>query len=545
MWRDRSTNDDARIGQYWDARVSSSNVRAGQSGTLDIDATLAETIALLEARDDARRASPAFATKFEAQFLEIVGRNRAELHEHAPDGPRGLRNMPAGVSKGSVFQLPTNRPPRAWLATSLAAAALIVLAIAGFLYVISERRGDGNVAGNPDVIPAAAINFGVPMDRGNPARSGVMPGPGVSGNLDMRWNFDAGRGVISSPALVGETVFVASGSEPESGGGKSGSVIAIDARDGTELWRFPAEHPINGTPAVTDGIVYASDTNGTTYAIDAETGEEIWSRQLDAGWSSAPVVLNDALFVATAPYRVSLNVAGEENTLVVGSGLVGQASNSTHVFAFDRVTGEERWSSANVLGGKPGLAAFEASSGRALWEQPLDSLESGPSIGEGRVYAASTLTRMVFAVDLDLGTMLWQADIGDNIPLTSSPAISADNVLVTTAGGKLVCLDARSGKERWRATTEHVSLNSSAVVVDETVYVVDVAFGVSAYSLDDGSKEWSESLSLNGQVVDSPIVSSGNLFIVTSLEGEQGHVARLWVFTGSAGTQMSEGEASS
>ena len=64
---------------------------------------------------------------------------------------------------------------------SIAAAALLFVAIAASWYLISERRESTGVADNVNNIPAPSVDFGVPMDRGNPARSGVMPGPGSRG----------------------------------------------------------------------------------------------------------------------------------------------------------------------------------------------------------------------------------------------------------------------------------------------------------------------------------------------------------------------------
>jgi hypothetical protein len=67
---------------------------------------------------------------------------------------------------------------------------------------------------------------------------------------------------------------------------------------------------------------------------------------------------------------------------------------------------------------------------------------------------------------------------------------------------------------------------------------------VSAISAVDGSVLWSEELELAGQVVVSPIVLHGTLFIGTSLIVEEEHVATLWAVTGSSDTDRNEGEAS-
>ena len=65
---------------------------------------------------------------------------------------------------------------------------------------------------------------GVPMFRGDPAHTGVNPGPAVE----------------SSPRL---------------------------------LWRFQTGDDVWSSPAVVDGVVYVGSTDNYVYALDAETGE--------------------------------------------------------------------------------------------------------------------------------------------------------------------------------------------------------------------------------------------------------------------------------
>lgn len=529
MWSDKSSSESARIGRYWDARVAGGDIRQIGTGTAGIEASLADTIARLERIDDAQHASREFARRFEAQFLAATG---ATVNRPAAPGWRlaGDENSPLRMPGSNLIRLPVEHLARRRTLAAIAAAVMITLAIAAFYYAASRRDDSVRVADNAGIIPAPSIDFDVPMDRGNPARSGVMPGPGVSSNLQMRWSFDAGRGSVSAPALVGDTMFLASGSDLETGSKTQGSVVAIDASNGAERWRFPTEHPVNGTPAVDGGVVYAADTGGVVYAIDASTGEELWRQDVAGGWTSSLVVIDDAIFVATAPYRTVLNVAAQRGMVVVGSGLVGQAVDGVRVIALDSQTGDERWHTGDVLAGKPGLASFDATNGDNLWSFELASLESGPAISGQQVFAASTVDRAVYALDLETGSELWQTQIGEDLPQSSSPAVSGGDLFITTAFGRIICIDAKTGSERWQATAEHMSLNSSAIVVDNVLYIVDTAFGVSAFSIRDGTLLWSETLALTGQVVDSPIVSNGNLLIVTSLEGEQGHVAKLWVF---------------
>ncbi len=286
------------------------------------------------------------------------------------------------------------------------------------------------------------------------------------------------------------------------------------------------------------GIVYAGDSGGIVYALDAGTGQELWRKELQSDWTSAPVVVNDTVFVGAAGYRSALHVAVEEGSVVVGSGLVGAPENGFQLYAFDRTTGEEQWHSGDDRSGHPGLFAFDLESGELLWNFEMASLESGPAISGQHVYAGSTLDATIYALDLSSGAEEWSAPIGEDLSLDSAPAISGGSVFITTAYGSIVCLDGSTGAERWRASAENISLSGSAIVVESAVYVVDTNWGVSAFSATDGSVLWHEQLDLSGQVVVPPVVVDGTLFIGTSLEADSAYVATLWAFTGSDDTKQ-------
>lgn len=543
MWSDRSTQDATRVARYWDQLVTGGTNRPDELLESEIDSTLAQTIAWLERVDDAQMASAEFSRRFESQFLQTIGaaspqidhsaRNRVAIagnRTHQPANRRGLPLPGASERRQRAGGYGWNQR----VLFSVAAAAVLIVSLVAIYYAFERRDGSRD----SNVILAPSTSIDVPMDRGNAARSGVMPGPGIEHGLVSKWQFAAGRSRVSAPAVAGDTVFITSGSEVGGGSENQGAISAIDATTGSERWRFPTEHAAGTTPAVAHGIVYAGDTGGVFYALDAGTGQELWRSDLQGDWTSAPVIVNDTVFIAAAGNRAALHVAVEAGTVVVGSGLVGAPENGFQLYAFDRTTGEEQWHSGNDRSGQTGLFAFDADSGELLWNFEMASLESGPAISGQRVYAGSTLDGTIYALDLSSGAEEWSAPIGEDLALDSAPAISGGSVFVTTAYGSIVCLDGSSGAERWRASAENLSLNGSAIVVDGAVYVVDTNWGVSALSAVDGSVLWREQLELSGQAVVPPVIQNGTLYIGTSIEADSAYVATLWAFTGSDGTKQ-------
>ena len=66
------------------------------------------------------------------------------------------------------------------------------------------------------------------FDAGNTGYYPDTTGPAES--ITEQWQLTTGVGIRSSPAVVGDTVYV---------GSYDGHLYAIDATDGSEQWQFP------------------------------------------------------------------------------------------------------------------------------------------------------------------------------------------------------------------------------------------------------------------------------------------------------------------
>jgi outer membrane protein assembly factor BamB/DNA-binding protein H-NS len=71
---------------------------------------------------------------------------------------------------------------------------------------------------------------------------------------------DSNKGPRSSPAVVGDTVYV---------GSNNGFLYAVDAKSGDVRWRYPTTGPVRSSPAVVDGVVYVgvADDDGSVFAL--------------------------------------------------------------------------------------------------------------------------------------------------------------------------------------------------------------------------------------------------------------------------------------
>ncbi|MCX7887902.1 MAG: PQQ-binding-like beta-propeller repeat protein [Verrucomicrobiae bacterium] len=89
----------------------------------------------------------------------------------------------------------------------------------------------------------------------------------LSGTLTLLWTFRTGGPIKSSPAVVGDRVFI---------GSDDGRVYALSVKNGQLLWAFATSNAVEAAPLVLEGAVFIGSTDGQFYALDAATGALKW-----------------------------------------------------------------------------------------------------------------------------------------------------------------------------------------------------------------------------------------------------------------------------
>lgn len=100
------------------------------------------------------------------------------------------------------------------------------------------------------------------------------------------------------------------------------------------------------------------------------------------------------------------------------------------------------------IGGQSRVAAFDAATGRQIWERPISGPAHGvPAITENALYLG-TLNQRVIALDRDSGQTLWEYE-GDS-PFPGSMTVQDGIVYAGSRGGEVHALDAESGNRLWK-----------------------------------------------------------------------------------------------
>ncbi|ARS89996.1 hypothetical protein B1756_09825 [Natrarchaeobaculum aegyptiacum] len=168
-------------------------------------------------------------------------------------------------------------------------------------YVRGFDVDDGTEVFSPTFWPQADGSPAVEDDTlylgGGGATSGYMYAINVETESE-EWRDDR-EGSKTAPTVVDETVYFGNS---EAGIGSEYHVVALNATTNEEKWTFELAHRIDGSPAVVDGRVYATDYYGNVYTLDAESGDLLESTQLrDPDDSStmftSPVVTGDTVYL--------------------------------------------------------------------------------------------------------------------------------------------------------------------------------------------------------------------------------------------------------
>ncbi len=262
--------------------------------------------------------------------------------------------------------------------------------------------------------------------------------------------------ISSTPSIAGHLIYF---------GMLDGRVTALDRDDGSTVWTFGADAPVRSSPAVVDGVLYAGSSDRRLYALDALTGEERWSFATEGRITSGPAV-NEQLVVIISQdnlihfigrhtakrwfdYEVSLAdgsaaIAGDSVYAADISGTVRRVHWDNREWPFEKSTRNVRqwmfrWGMASELPPQKGV----------VWvrQERRESFTGTPAVDAERVYA-SAAGGTVFAYDKETGAALWQAHLDG--PAATSPTVIGNEVVVGTGTGMLASVDSATGEIRWR-----------------------------------------------------------------------------------------------
>jgi outer membrane protein assembly factor BamB len=272
----------------------------------------------------------------------------------------------------------------------------------------------------------------------------------------LKWHFKAGGATFSRPAVADGSVFVAT---------DNGYLHRLDGRTGEPVWTIitdtggwvrslpdhspPGYDTRGAAPVISNGVVYLGSPGGTMYAIDATNGSEIWRFDTQGPVLSTPAVAdgqNLVIFGSNDHHVYALDTRSGElrwsydtgqpviSSPVLHGNLAIAGSRSADLFALDIRTGKPVWT-------------------RFFW---FSWIESSGVIADETLFIGSSDVQLLLAIDPSNGSLIWERNTGGSP--WAIPAVSANTVFSGVFGnrrymidhkGAFIAADRATGDVKW------------------------------------------------------------------------------------------------
>ncbi len=261
-----------------------------------------------------------------------------------------------------------------------------------------------------------------------------------------------------------------------------GDIAALNAANGSTVWKKRPGGPLRGAPTVAGGSVYAMSQDNQIFAINAADGT--------TQWTEAAAVQTAGVFGVAAP-------AVAQATVVSGF-------SSGDLVAYRYENGRTLW----------GDALSRTSVNTSV--STLSDIDADPVIDQGRVFAIGQGGRMV-SLELVTGQRIWEL----NVAGISTPWVAGEWVFVVTDEAKLLCVARATGKVRWVSQLQRYRKNKAKngpvswtgpVLAGERLILANSEGGLTYVSPADGKVV--SSVKVGAPVFLSPVVANSTLYIL-------------------------------
>ena len=348
-----------------------------------------------------------------------------------------------------------------------------------------------------------------------------------SETTNVRWKVPIPGKGWSSPVIQGDRIWLTTATED----GKSLRAISVDRNTGAilqnvEVFRLKSAKLTNAknsfaspTPIIDGDHVYIHFGAFGTACL-TQSGEVVWKTKLDYdngqhGTGGSPVLYDDLLIISC------------------------DGNDIQYVVALDKLTGKVRWKKSRegyqayttplivkLEGGdqviSPGAfraVSYDPRNGKELWQVTYGEGFSNvprPVYGDGLVFICTGFQQpSLLAVRIDgkgdvtKSKVAWKLDRG--VPLTPSPLLVGNELYLVTDNGIATCIDAKTGKENWRARLGG-NHSASPIYADGRIYFLSEE-GESVVIAPGKELKHLATNQLDGRTLASMAVAGGSIFV--------------------------------
>lgn len=298
--------------------------------------------------------------------------------------------------------------------------------------------------------------------------------------------------------------------------GTDGTVAAIDARTGGDIWRASVGAPL-AAGAGSDGR-YAAVVTQSNELVVLDSGRELWRQKLAALSFTAPLVAGARVFTLSADRSVS---------------------------AFDAQTGRKLWAQTRpgeplvlrqagvmlavgdtlVVGLAGRLVGMNPQNGTSRWEAPIAVSRGTNDVErlvdlvahvsrEGEVVCVRAFQAAVGCVNAITGVVVWTK------PASGSEGLHGDDRFVygSESDGKIIAWSRTDGERAWVSERLKFRGLTAPLVVGRSVAVGDSTGLLHLLSREDGSPM--NRISTDGSAIaTAPVLAAGDTLVVVTRAG--------------------------
>ncbi len=217
-------------------------------------------------------------------------------------------------------------------------------------------------------------------------------------------------------------------------------VYAVRLSDGGELWRYPVKaegtRQFYAAPALTSNdLLIAGDYVGVVVAINIKNGQEVWRATTGAKIIASPVVVDDTVLVASADgILYAYDLSGVQKwTYKTEQPIWAKAvSDGKNVF---------------IAGLDHQIHALDLATGKMLWKTDLGAAAmDAPTLSLDMLFTA-TLSNEIIAIKASDGSVAWRKDLPNH--LWTRPRAVEGSLFFGDMAGTIYALSAADGSQQW------------------------------------------------------------------------------------------------
>lgn len=390
---------------------------------------------------------------------------------------------------------------------------------------------DADAAGEGVGLPAALANDRFEGPGASAAHSGghfaVQHPLKVAFREDVGISVDVGT-EMAQPVANARAVFTLT---------PGGIVTASDAASGDLIWEIDLDPSEDETQLSTTGglalgqrdgfdIIYGHASKNSLFALNTENGQIIWSKEFDVFLKGGPTVDRDVVIITDSEGRLYALSAldGDEVWNRIGS----LEDTSIAGASFPAINGND----VILSGGDGEFLALSRDQGIFQWGENLSPIElrtaldgipdiKAHPVHDGGFVFVITHSGMMFAFNAATGRMVWEQAIQG----IEMPWVSGHSIYITTIDGRMVALRRNDGAVRW--VTELPGAYDPNLPVNEDAYRYTSAVVVSGkvvlasdqgslFILDAETGRLEDKLSTKGAVTTAPIVANNTVYVINA-----------------------------